>query len=59
MTSTSGAGEGSAPGGSNLPPRKETLGEMTLEEFLVTAVVVREDVQPIVRPNKSGDSTVN
>ncbi|XP_008236589.1 PREDICTED: ABSCISIC ACID-INSENSITIVE 5-like protein 7 [Prunus mume] len=95
VTSTSGAGEGSAPGGnlqrqgsltlprtlsqktvdevwkdliretsdakyntvamgSNLPQRQQTLGEMTLEEFLVRAGVVREDVQPVVRPNNSG-----
>ncbi|KAL7206524.1 hypothetical protein ACSBR2_019272 [Camellia fascicularis] len=31
-----------------------TLGEMTLEEFLARAGVVREDAQPITRPNNSG-----
>ncbi|XAR61894.1 hypothetical protein NMG60_11016440 [Bertholletia excelsa] len=35
----------SGAGGSNLPQRQRTLGEMTLEEFLVKAGVVREDIQ--------------
>lgn len=30
---------------SNMPPRQQTLGEMTLEEFLVRAGVVREEAQ--------------
>lgn len=41
--------------GSNLPQRQQTLGEMTLEDFLVKAGVVREDIQPpVVRPNNGG-----
>ncbi|XP_077212981.1 bZIP transcription factor 46-like isoform X2 [Tasmannia lanceolata] len=41
--------------GSNFPQRQPTLGEMTLEEFLVRAGVVREDAQPPVRTtNNSG-----
>ncbi|XAR59446.1 hypothetical protein NMG60_11015288 [Bertholletia excelsa] len=43
-------------GSSNLhPQRQPTLGEVTLEEFLVRAGVVREDAQPItIRPNNCG-----
>ncbi|XWS39949.1 hypothetical protein CRYUN_Cryun18bG0098200 [Craigia yunnanensis] len=41
-------------GGANLPQRQQTLGEMTLEEFLGRAGVVREDMQQIVMPNNSG-----
>ncbi|XVE66826.1 hypothetical protein DITRI_Ditri08aG0110700 [Diplodiscus trichospermus] len=43
------------PGGeeANLPQRQQTLGEMTLEEFLVRAVG-REDMQQIGMPNNSG-----
>lgn len=33
-------------GGSNFGQRESTLGEMTLEEFLVRAGAVREDIQP-------------
>jgi ABA responsive element binding factor len=52
---TSGAAEdGSGSAGSNLPQRQQTLGETTLEEFLVRAGVVREDTQQIGRPNNSG-----
>lgn len=51
-------GGGSVNGGSNLQQqqqqRQPTLGEMTLEEFLARAGVVREDAQPITRPNNSG-----
>ncbi|KAK3028286.1 hypothetical protein RJ639_037463, partial [Escallonia herrerae] len=36
---------GGGVGGSNFPPRQQTLGEMTLEEFLLRAGVVREDAQ--------------
>ncbi|RDX70945.1 ABSCISIC ACID-INSENSITIVE 5-like protein 7, partial [Mucuna pruriens] len=41
---------------SSMPQRQATLGEMTLEEFLVRAGVVREDVpqQPIGKPNNNG-----
>nr|TKS11419.1 hypothetical protein D5086_0000073620 [Populus alba] len=34
--------------------RQQTLGETTLEEFLVRAGVVREDTQQLGRPNNSG-----
>lgn len=37
--------DGSGVGGSNMPQRQQTLGEMTLEEFLVKAGVVMEDNQ--------------
>ncbi|KAF8410070.1 hypothetical protein HHK36_002592 [Tetracentron sinense] len=40
--------------GSNLPQRQQTLGEMTLEEFLVRAGVVREDTQSAGGPNIMG-----
>ncbi|NP_001311979.1 ABSCISIC ACID-INSENSITIVE 5-like protein 4 [Nicotiana tabacum] len=40
------ANDGSAPGASNFGQRQSTLGEMTLEEFLVRAGAVREDMQP-------------
>ncbi|KAI4295658.1 hypothetical protein L6164_035678 [Bauhinia variegata] len=52
---TGGAKDGSGIGGSAIPQRQQTLGEMTLEEFLVRAGVVREDVpQQIGRPNVNG-----
>ncbi|GAV90800.1 hypothetical protein CFOL_v3_34204, partial [Cephalotus follicularis] len=38
-------------GGSNKPQKQQTLGEMTLEEFLARAGVVREDMQQIRRPD--------
>ncbi|GER56624.1 abscisic acid responsive elements-binding factor3 [Striga asiatica] len=37
--------------GSSLGQREPTLGEMTLEDFLFKAGVVREDVQPALRSN--------
>lgn len=51
--STGGAQDGSGNGGSSMPQRQPTLGEITLEEFLVRAGVVREDMPPqqIGRPN--------
>ncbi|KAF2316161.1 hypothetical protein GH714_041502 [Hevea brasiliensis] len=49
----SGAKDGSNMG-SNMPQSQQTLGEMTLEEFLARAGVVREDTQLIGRPNNSG-----
>ncbi|XWS68030.1 hypothetical protein CRYUN_Cryun04dG0055100 [Craigia yunnanensis] len=49
-----GGGGGGGGGGANLPQRQQTLGEMTLEEFLVRAGVVREDMQQIGVPNNSG-----
>ncbi|WVZ26550.1 hypothetical protein V8G54_005094 [Vigna mungo] len=52
-----GANDGNGNGGSSIPQRQPTLGEMTLEEFLVRAGVVREDVpqqQQIGKPNNNG-----
>ncbi|KAG5548158.1 hypothetical protein RHGRI_013753 [Rhododendron griersonianum] len=57
---STGANEGSGGGGSggggegrvHLPLRELTLGEMTLEDFLVRAGVVREDAQPISKPSR-------
>ncbi|KAF4357840.1 hypothetical protein CsatB_007267 [Cannabis sativa] len=47
--------DGSGAAGPNLPQRQQTLGEMTLEEFLVRAGVVREDNQMAGKPpNNSG-----
>ncbi|KAI4375728.1 hypothetical protein MLD38_013560 [Melastoma candidum] len=37
--------------GFNAPQKQPTLGEMTLEEFLVRAGVVREDPLPVQRPS--------
>ncbi|KAL2344810.1 hypothetical protein Fmac_006095 [Flemingia macrophylla] len=50
-----GAKDGSGNGGnSSMPQRQSTLGEMTLEEFLVRAGVAREDVpQQIGKPNSN------
>ncbi|CAK9312565.1 unnamed protein product [Citrullus colocynthis] len=39
---------------SNLQQRQQTLGEMTLEEFLFRAGVVREDTQVTANPNNGG-----
>ncbi|KAL6656128.1 hypothetical protein ACP70R_006954 [Stipagrostis hirtigluma subsp. patula] len=39
-----------ADGGGQHPPRQSTLGEMTLEEFLVKAGVVRENLAPAPPP---------
>lgn len=44
----------SGSGGSNMGPRQPTLGEMTLEEFLALAGVVREDTQPPGKVNTTG-----
>ncbi|XP_024969975.1 ABSCISIC ACID-INSENSITIVE 5-like protein 5 isoform X2 [Cynara cardunculus var. scolymus] len=38
----------------NLPQRQQTLGEMTLEEFLVKAGVVREETHLAGKPNDNG-----
>ncbi|KAK4437889.1 ABSCISIC ACID-INSENSITIVE 5-like protein 7 [Sesamum alatum] len=54
LKETIGANDGSASGVTNLGPRQPTLGEMTLEEFLFRAGVVREDNQPSGRPNGTG-----
>ncbi|XVE49203.1 hypothetical protein DITRI_Ditri01bG0063500 [Diplodiscus trichospermus] len=53
MKENDGAKDGSSGGGANLPQRQQTLGEMTLEEFLVRAGAVREDMQQIGVPNNS------
>lgn len=47
MKEGSGGAAAGGGGGSNVPQRQQTLGEMTLEEFLVRAGVVREDAQQI------------
>ncbi|KAF5745621.1 ABSCISIC ACID-INSENSITIVE 5-like protein 7 [Tripterygium wilfordii] len=52
--SVPGVKDGSGGGGSNVPQRQLTLGEMTLEEFLARAGVVREDALQIGRPIDSG-----
>ncbi|KAL2537513.1 ABSCISIC ACID-INSENSITIVE 5-like protein 5 [Forsythia ovata] len=49
-----GVEDGSGSGGSNLGQRQPTFGEVTLEEFLARAGVVREDIQPTGRPNAGG-----
>lgn len=49
-----GAKDGTGVGGSNLPQRQPTLGEITLEEFLVRAGVVREDTQMAAKLNSGG-----
>ncbi|ONI06005.1 hypothetical protein PRUPE_5G033700 [Prunus persica] len=41
-------------GGSNMLQRQQTLGEMTLEEFLVKAGVVREEAQLAPKPANNG-----
>ncbi|KAE8674752.1 ABSCISIC ACID-INSENSITIVE 5-like protein 5 [Hibiscus syriacus] len=41
-------------GTNNMPQRQQTLGEMTLEEFLVRAGVVREDAQLAGKFNNGG-----
>lgn len=46
-------GGGDGGGGLNLPERQRTLGEVTLEEFLVRAGVVREDTQFQGKPNNN------
>ncbi|KAK8580988.1 hypothetical protein V6N12_071235 [Hibiscus sabdariffa] len=47
--------DGIGPGATNnTPQRQQTLGEMTLEEFLVRAGVVREDTQLAGKVNNGG-----
>lgn len=48
------SGTESAAGDTNLGPREATLGEMTLEEFLSLAGVVREEAQPSKRLKGTG-----
>ncbi|XP_062091232.1 bZIP transcription factor 46 [Humulus lupulus] len=60
--SDNGAKFGSSNGTSgeaNMPHRQPTLGEMTLEEFLVRAGIVREDAQEIGRPSITNGSNNN
>ncbi|OVA15825.1 Basic-leucine zipper domain [Macleaya cordata] len=47
-------GNGNGNCGPNLQQRQQTLGEMTLEEFLVRAGVVREETQQVGRPSNNG-----
>ncbi|KAG9145972.1 hypothetical protein Leryth_015610 [Lithospermum erythrorhizon] len=47
------AKDGNAVGGPGMPQRQQTLGEITLEEFLVRAGVVREDTQLHQNANNS------
>lgn len=49
-----GTKDGTGNSGSNLPQRQQTLGEITLEEFLVRAGVVREDTNLTGKPNANG-----
>ncbi|KAK9698066.1 hypothetical protein RND81_08G080200 [Saponaria officinalis] len=45
-------------GESNVAQRQQTLGEVTLEEFLMRAGVVKEDPQPFGKPNNLGGSGI-
>ena len=56
MAKESKDGIGGGVGGSIFPHRQPTLGEMTLEEFLARAGVVREDAQ-LQFPGKPNDNT--
>ncbi|KAL2520938.1 ABSCISIC ACID-INSENSITIVE 5-like protein 5 [Forsythia ovata] len=47
-------GSGNFDGLSTMPQREPTLGEMTLEDFLMRAGVVREDTQLAGKPNDIG-----
>ncbi|XP_010548013.1 PREDICTED: ABSCISIC ACID-INSENSITIVE 5-like protein 6 [Tarenaya hassleriana] len=51
MKDSDNGGGGCSNGGSDVPQRQQTLGEITLEEFLVRAGVVREEPQPLERPD--------
>lgn len=46
--------DGDSGAGASLGPRQNTLGEMTLEEFLLRAGVAREDPQQTVKPKNAG-----
>lgn len=54
LKESSGEKYGNGSGAPSLGPREPTLGEMTLEEFLARAGVVREDIQPSGRSNGTG-----
>ncbi|KAJ7946058.1 ABSCISIC ACID-INSENSITIVE 5-like protein [Quillaja saponaria] len=53
MKESGGAKDANGTVVTNVPQRQRTLGEMTLEEFLVRAGVVREDAQQNGRPNNN------
>ncbi|KAF5187836.1 Abscisic acid-insensitive 5-like protein [Thalictrum thalictroides] len=46
--------DGNLNGVANMPQRQQTMGEMTLEEFLVRAGVVREEAQAAAQQNNGG-----
>ncbi|GLT58933.1 hypothetical protein SLA2020_317880 [Shorea laevis] len=46
--------DGGGTGGANMPQKQQTLGEITLEEFLVRAGVVREETQLAGNVNNGG-----
>ncbi|KAL5714151.1 Alpha-L-arabinofuranosidase [Ranunculus cassubicifolius] len=48
-----GDGNGNGNGGASMTQRQQTLGEMTLEEFLVRAGVVREEAQIAAQANNT------
>lgn len=52
-----GSGVVGGSNGSNLPQRQQTLGEMTLEEFLSKAGVVREETQMAGQGQQIGNNT--
>ncbi|XP_060961604.1 ABSCISIC ACID-INSENSITIVE 5-like protein 7 isoform X2 [Cannabis sativa] len=52
----SGSNGTTSVGEANMPQRQQTLGEMTLEEFLVRAGIVREDAHEIGRPSINNGS---
>ncbi|KZV17773.1 hypothetical protein F511_01582 [Dorcoceras hygrometricum] len=54
LKETIGIQDVNASGGLNLGPREPTLGEMTLEDFLAKAGVVREDTQTSEGPTSNG-----
>nr|XP_027094182.1 bZIP transcription factor 46-like [Coffea arabica]XP_027094183.1 bZIP transcription factor 46-like [Coffea arabica] len=51
---TVGAKDTTGVGITTIPQRQQTLGEMTLEDFLLRAGVVREDAQLAGKPNITG-----
>ncbi|CDP01369.1 unnamed protein product [Coffea canephora] len=54
MEFTVGAKDTTGVGITTIPQRQQTLGEMTLEDFLLRAGVVREDAQLAGKPNITG-----
>ncbi|CAL9162878.1 unnamed protein product [Musa hybrid cultivar] len=55
----SSSGQGPVVGGSSYVTRQPTLGEMTLEEFLVRAGVAREELTPPPVPPRPADTKIN